>query len=246
MHRKTLATGIILLFIGLAVAPSINAVLPASTFYVDDDYDPSTPGWNVTHFSTIQGAIGAVSNGDTIIVYSGDYLEQTTINNQITIIGEKTDSEPLPTIHGSSGTLMEINTQGCIIETINFNSPTGINNPLFAYGIKIKASNTKIDSCNFTNVRVGIVSEGYSDITIINANITSSEGDRAIRIIDSADAQILDCFIQGYYIGFELENINGTSLMNNTIGFCSSYGIDLFNLDIQASIITIHNNINFN
>ena len=38
-------------------------VLPK--FYVDDDYDSSTPGWQIDHFKYIQDAIDASSAGDT-------------------------------------------------------------------------------------------------------------------------------------------------------------------------------------
>ena len=35
-------------------------------FYVDDNYDSSTPGWQVDHFDSIQDAIDASSDGDRI------------------------------------------------------------------------------------------------------------------------------------------------------------------------------------
>ena len=44
-----------------------------STYYVDDDYDSSTPGWQSDHFSNIQDAIDASGNNDKIYVRCGEY-----------------------------------------------------------------------------------------------------------------------------------------------------------------------------
>ena len=35
-----------------------------STLFVDDDFTPATPGWNVDHFSAIQDALDASTAGD--------------------------------------------------------------------------------------------------------------------------------------------------------------------------------------
>ena len=61
-------------------------VLPK--FYVDDNYDSSTPGWQIDHFDNIQDAIDVSSDGDRILVYAGTYSEALTINHQIDLFGE--------------------------------------------------------------------------------------------------------------------------------------------------------------
>ncbi len=55
------------------------------TVYVDDDYTSSTPGWDVTHFNTIQGGINAVGTGGTVYVLPGTYPENLTIPKSLTL-----------------------------------------------------------------------------------------------------------------------------------------------------------------
>lgn len=61
-------------------------VLPK--FYVDDDYNSATPGWQVDHFNRIQDAINASSAGDRIVVYAGTYIERLTITHKLDLFGE--------------------------------------------------------------------------------------------------------------------------------------------------------------
>ena len=62
-------------------------VLPK--FYVDDDYNATTPGWHVDHFAIIQEAINKAISGDRIIVYAGTYNESLTINKKLDLFGEQ-------------------------------------------------------------------------------------------------------------------------------------------------------------
>ena len=94
--KKGLVCIAIALFIGISAMPSMGTVsfeksptinLGTTTFYVDDDFNETTPGWNVTHFAKISDAIKAATDGDTIFVYKGTY-SVFTVNNNLTIIGE--------------------------------------------------------------------------------------------------------------------------------------------------------------
>ena len=96
MFRKGLAVAVILLFIGMTISSSTGfnlekqstiATFEGTTFYVDDDFNETTPGWNVTHFAKISDAINAATDGDTVFVYKGIY-SVFTVNNNLTIIGE--------------------------------------------------------------------------------------------------------------------------------------------------------------
>jgi len=62
------------------------------TIYVDDGYDNSTPGWNVTHFNKIQDGMHAASENDIVFVYSGRYEEYVTLEKPIRLIGENRES----------------------------------------------------------------------------------------------------------------------------------------------------------
>ena len=94
--KKGLVCIAIALFIGISTMPSMGTVsfeksptinLGTTTFYVDDDFNETTPGWNVTHFAKISDAINAATDGNTIFVYKGTY-SVFTVNKNLTIIGE--------------------------------------------------------------------------------------------------------------------------------------------------------------
>jgi parallel beta-helix repeat protein len=69
---------------------TLPEVLPSKTIYVDDDFsdNPSEHKWD-----TIQEGVDDASDGDTVIVYAGEYVENVNIYGQgrLTLIGEGTD-----------------------------------------------------------------------------------------------------------------------------------------------------------
>jgi len=69
--------------------PSGNCIggLCQNTVYVDDDYDCSTPGWNIDHFANIQDGIDRVCDGGTVNVEPGLYEEIIYIDFPVTILG---------------------------------------------------------------------------------------------------------------------------------------------------------------
>lgn len=81
-----------------------DSVLPK--YYVDDDYNSSTPGWQVDHFHRIQDAINTSSVGERIIVYEGTYFEHISINKSIDIFGE--DGETTIIDGSGSGSVVTI------------------------------------------------------------------------------------------------------------------------------------------
>ncbi len=89
MKRKWLAVGIILLFVGTCIIPTIakdtEKSLPSSRgswLYVG--------GSNPENYTSIQDAINNASYGDTVFVYddSAPYYEHVVINRSIILIGE--------------------------------------------------------------------------------------------------------------------------------------------------------------
>lgn len=76
----------------ILVMPVLNAEIStcseSSTFFVDDDFNETVPGWNVTSFSSIQSAIDNASENDTIYVYNGIYNENLVIDKPLNLTGE--------------------------------------------------------------------------------------------------------------------------------------------------------------
>ncbi len=89
MMRKSLAAGIILLFIGTAIIPSTaqdveksSPALRGNTLYVGG----SGPG----NYSRIQDAVDNATDGDTVFVFddSSPYNERVTVHKSIRLVGE--------------------------------------------------------------------------------------------------------------------------------------------------------------
>ena len=55
------------------------------TGYVDSSYGPSTPGWGVTRFASINTAIATVPSATTIYVAAGTYPGDVTMNKNVTL-----------------------------------------------------------------------------------------------------------------------------------------------------------------
>jgi hypothetical protein len=76
----------LLLGMGLTTGSPVMAQ-PTDQVWVDDDFDSSTPGWNVTRFAVIQDGVGAVASGGTVHVAAGTYQEQVVIDKRLTLQG---------------------------------------------------------------------------------------------------------------------------------------------------------------
>jgi len=63
-------------------------VLPSKTIYVDDDFsdNPSEHRWD-----TIQEGVNDAADGDTVVVYAGEYVENVDVDKSITLEGEGVD-----------------------------------------------------------------------------------------------------------------------------------------------------------
>jgi parallel beta-helix repeat protein len=74
-----------LLVLIIEIAPIVKA---PNTWYVDDVLGNGGPGNPPEDFTSIQDAINASSDGDTIYVYNGTYYENVIVNKTLTLMGE--------------------------------------------------------------------------------------------------------------------------------------------------------------
>lgn len=65
----------------LVAQPSDEAVV-----WVDDDYDPYTPGFGATHFAELSAGVANVASGGTVHVAAGSY-HACTVKRSLTILG---------------------------------------------------------------------------------------------------------------------------------------------------------------
>jgi hypothetical protein len=73
-------------------AASETLLQPPSQVFVDDNFDATTPGWQVTHFDSIQNGLDAVTFGGTVNVAAGEYEENLSITKIVTVTGTGTDT----------------------------------------------------------------------------------------------------------------------------------------------------------
>ena len=72
-------------FLMEAGVPDVSA---SKTIYVDDDFGDDPPGHR---WDTIQEGVNDAADGDTVVVYAGEYVENVDVNKPITLQGEGAD-----------------------------------------------------------------------------------------------------------------------------------------------------------
>ena len=148
MKRKWLAVGIILLFVGTCVVPTMAQNTERS--------QPSRGNWLYVggsgpgNYTKIQDAIDNASDGDTVYVYAGLYIELVTINHSINLIGEDKNT----TIVDGNNPPYPKNTVTITKDDVFVTNFT-IQNGHFA-GIMISSSNNKIVNNIITGSGCGI------------------------------------------------------------------------------------------
>ena len=137
-------------------------------YYVDNDYNDTTPGWLVDHFDNIQDAIDKTPYADRIIVFAGEYNETITINHRIDLFGE---DNSLTTITGmDTGNRITINAKN------------------------VNISHFKIRNCGDATTNA-VIQINYGN-AIITDNIIESGSSNGIYIDNVDDNTIYDNTIQ--------------------------------------------------
>jgi len=195
-------------FIFSDISKSNGSVQPK--FYVDDDYDNSTPGWGVDHFDTISEAINASSGGDRIIVNNGTYTECLTISHKLDIFGEDKDTT---IISGSDNDdVVVINAEHVNISRFTIkDSGNATNNSI----ILINADNTIITDTKITSGKNGITLKN-SNSNIIYDNIITDNNGVGIYLNNSNNNQITYNLITSNTNGLFLHSSSNNEIENNS------------------------------
>ena len=211
--KKSLAVGIILLFIGTAIIPSNGQKIEKSSLPASRGHWLYVGGSGPGNYTRIQDAIDNASNGDTVFVYddSSPYHEHIVINTSVSLIGEDRNTT---IIQGNNfgDSVIEVNVNASIseltIEKYNHES-TGIY--VRSYYIYCTIDNNIIRNC-------------YAGIALTNFNIVQNN-------------EIYNC-TKGI-AGYDSSNIIKHNIIHNN----SWYGIIFYigsNNVITQNIIT-HN-----
>jgi hypothetical protein len=124
--------------------------------FVDANFTAATPGWNVTHFATIQDGIGAAIAGGTVNVSAGSYPENPVINKALTLVGASDGVSP-----GSPR-----NTESLVQGKISIES-----SDVTVSGFELSGASAQIEAPNGPT----------SNITITNNYIHSTEAQQPVK-----------------------------------------------------------------
>lgn len=216
-------------------------------FHVDDDYSPSTPGWGIDHFSKIQDAVDAATDGDTIYVYKGTYHENIEVNekNNLAFIAEK-GGKPVKSVIVDAGGVFSgfdlWNSSGVKISGFKIiNAFNGIVTATIEHSDYCDFSNNDIQNCRSYGI---YITGNYCTVTgNFLKNTTGIEcsfiGHEIIGTVFSKN-KILD---SKPYWGIDLWNGVNCSITNNFISN-ASVGIRLayIGADCSGNVI-MHNEI---
>jgi len=243
MFRKGLAVAVILLFIGTTISSSAGfnlekqstiATFERTTLYVDDDFNESTPGWNVTHFATINRARDNAIDGDTIFVYSGTY-GRFHVRKSIQIIGEN----KYTTILDGNWNYNTIS-----IETDNF-LIKGFTVIKGKYGISLQQrNNVVVSDMILTNNDLGIKHFWNRNTHLDNITFQYNNG-KALDIWDAKNCTISHCtFINDgiYHGGFPPSGSNSLFIRNNVFTNSSTLGLGYLCIESHGNT-TIESNL---
>lgn len=134
-------------------------------------------------FETIQDAINASVNGDTVRVFEGTYHENVIINTSIELIGN--GSEGTIINGGGTGVVVTINADRVAISGFSI---TGGKERSTKTGISTRSDHIRISSNNFTNNGYPIFISDSRNCTIDNNTFRNSS--QGFTIFDS-----FDCFL---------------------------------------------------
>jgi len=180
--------------------------------YVDNDFNPSTPGWQYDHFDKIQHGIDAVVEGGIVYVYEGKYLESLLINKALDLIGEDKNTTIIDGDYGKD--VVKINA-----DWVNISNFTIMNSYDFYAGIKIShASHASISNCIITHNYYGV------DIYVSNNNFICNNTIRYnwIGLQLSSSANNIICYnniTRQYENGLQLSSSNNNVINKNIVSY---------------------------
>lgn len=188
--------------------PSKVTLSPGTDITVDDD--------DGADYNSIQDAINAAKDGDTIFVYSGTYLENVVVDKRINLIGEEKD---ITIIDGQKNSdVVYINASGVEVNSFTIQHAGSTISPKRDAGIDIspQCSNVTIKNCKIVNCNTGIYLHGISSINNRFIDCSISDHWVGFYIDGSSKNEIISCVVSNNeHCGVWL-----ISSSNNTISKC--------------------------
>lgn len=224
MKRNWVMIGIILLFAGISIIPvtAENIGEQSSTrgnwLYVGG----SGPG----NYTKIQDAINDASDGDTVFVYAGTYIERIDVFKTITLLGESKNSTIIEL--DQQRTVIFLEGDSSVLSRFSIRNTCPHIDPIIQIW---EANNVTISDTiiNGMNYHTGITAFNANDI-IIHQN-SFIECDTGLRIssnyVHSTNNTIIDNCFFGNGTGIETFNSDYSTISDNIISV-RQFGIALY------------------
>jgi parallel beta-helix repeat protein len=160
-------------------------------------------------YTSIQDAINAASDGDTVYIYNGAYDENIRIEKTINLTGEDINSTIIYDLGGTDIIHIDAHWVNISNLAINRNSTTGS-----GAGISIHNSHKcSVENVSINHTMYGIKTPGSNKSIIKGVSLTNN--DNGIWIVDSADSVISDCLGLNNTVAIYLVTSYNVTLINN-------------------------------
>ncbi len=215
---------LITIFINSFLLTSFSNASENNTFFVDDNFDSSVSGWNVSHFSKIFDAINKSGQGDTVFVYNGTYAENIIINKSIYLIGENQNNTLIDGQH--IGNVVSIFADNTSINNFTIiNSGTALNNS----GVMVLSDENSIYKNTILNSSIGVVLHYCKDNIIQQNTVKHNVFGIGIHNCNEenriAENEVFDNNASGIYLAYCKNNtIFDNFVKGNSYGIAISFG----------------------
>lgn len=193
-------------------------------------------------YSTIQEAINAASNGDTVFVRNGTYFENVVVNKTLSIIGEDA-TNTIVDGSGKNQSVIEVISNNVTLSGFTVQNCSQASGTSYA-GVKIHGSGCNITESCISQNRLGIFVVSSEACRIIG-NIVKGNG-QGTAIYDSSEVIALTNNFSANTVGISIAWSSNNTILNNRIANSShgGHGIALMSNSTKNTII--HNDITNN
>jgi len=196
----------------MAVLIWLSPIEGARTYIVDDN--------GFANYKTIQEAVIASSDGDTIFIKPGTYSEEVVLNRSVSLTPLTGEKDPVILRGDGKKTGITITSDGCTLEGLSFENYTGP-------GINVESSSNVIKKNSFEKVNPAILMTDSRSNTITRNSMKDCQGAVAVWQ-NSTENEIFDNKIEGGVVFAVVRDTGKNSITGNHVAG-SSMGVWLMN-----------------
>jgi parallel beta-helix repeat protein len=189
------------LIIFMALLIWLSPVGGARTYIVDDD--------GFSNYRTIQDAVIAASDGDTIYVKPGNYSEEVILNKSLSLMPLIGEIGPIIIYGQGKETGMTVSSDGCVLEGLTFQGYSGA-------AVHLLSRGNRIENNVFEDASPAILASGSKGNSINGNLISNCQGGVALRDASGNNSidgnEIISCNISIF-----LGEADGNSIIENNI-----------------------------